>query len=407
MSPNTARKQDRRPRKARKRPRPSPPALIPGIAESCRALARRLHSRAIGWMSRGGEPRPKARRLSAGKPKQITLALQGGGAHGAFTWGVLDRLLEDGRFAFEGISATSAGAMNAAILAQGLTAGGNDGAREALAQFWRRISLVALASPIRPTWFDRVFGGYSLDLSPSYAAFDLLTRHLSPYQFNPSNLNPLREVLQGSIDFERLRRDAATKLFIAATNVRNGKVKIFETAEVSADVLLASACLPLLFQAVEVDGEHYWDGGYTGNPAIFPLIYHCRSPDVVIVHINPIEREEIPTTAREIIDRANAITFNSSLMREMRVIQLVTDMIDRGQVKNGQVKSGQLRRMLIHSIEAPDVMDGLGVSSKLNPAWDFLAYLRDVGRDRAGAWLDANYERIGRDSTVDIRTRFT
>jgi NTE family protein len=405
MSPNTVQTQDRRPRKARKQPAAAPQALIPNIARSCRTLARRLGVRALAWMNRGpargAKPRPKARRLSAGKPKQITLALQGGGAHGAFTWGVLDRLLEDGRFAFEGISATSAGAMNAAVLAQGLTAGGNDGAREALAQFWRRISLVALASPIRPTWFDRVFGGYSLDLSPSYAAFDLLTRHLSPYQFNPSNLNPLREVLQGSIDFERLRRDAATKLFIAATNVRNGKVKIFETAELSADVLLASACLPLLFQAVEVDGEHYWDGGYTGNPAIFPLIYHCKSPDVVIVHINPIERDEVPTTAREIIDRANAITFNASLMREMRVIQLVTDMIDRG-----QVKTGQLRRMLIHSIEAPDVMDGLGVSSKLNPAWDFLAYLRDVGRERAGAWLEANYERIGRDSTVDIRTRF-
>ena len=405
MSPNAVQTQARRPRKPRKQPPSAPQALIPSIARSCRTLASRLSNRALAWMNpgpaRGAKPRPKSRRLSASKPKQITLALQGGGAHGAFTWGVLDRLLEDGRFAFEGISATSAGAMNAAVMAHGLAAGGNDGAREALEQFWRRISLVALASPIRPTWFDRVFGGYSLDLSPSYAAFDLLTRHLSPYQLNPSNLNPLREVLQGSIDFERLRRDAATKLFIAATNVRNGKVKIFETAEVSADVLLASACLPLLFQAVEIDGEHYWDGGYTGNPAIFPLIYNCRSPDVVIVHINPIERDGVPTTAREIMDRANAITFNSTLMREMRVIQLVTELID-----SGEVRSDRLRRVLIHSIEAPEVMDGLGHSSKLNPAWDFLAYLRDVGRERTGAWLEANYERIGRDSTVDIRSRF-
>ena len=333
--------------------------------------------------------------------KHINLALQGGGAHGAFTWGVLDCLLEDGRFAIDGISATSAGAMNAAVVTQGLMIDGADGARRALEHFWRRISHISAASPIQSTWFDRMFGGYSLDLSPAYQTFELMTRLLSPYQLNPANLNPLRELLLDTVDFDRLRECTITKLFIAATNVRTGKVKVFETKELSADVLLASACLPYLFQAVEVDGQHYWDGGYMGNPAIFPLIYNCQSADVVIVHINPIERDELPTNARDILNRINEISFNSSLMRELRAIQFVTDLID-----DGHIKDGHLKKMLIHSIEAQDVMSGLGVSSKLNPDWDFLTYLRDVGRERTQAWLDANYDSIGNQSTVDIRARF-
>jgi NTE family protein len=335
------------------------------------------------------------------KPKAVNLALQGGGAHGAFTWGVLDRLLEDGRLAIDGISATSAGAMNAAVVAQGLLEGGPDTARAALERFWRRISLMAAASPVQQSWFDRLFGGYSLDFSPSYQFFDFMTRVLSPYQFNPSDINPLRELLVESIDFERLRAAGGVKLFVAATNVRSGRIKVFETRELSANVLLASACLPLMFRAVEIDGQHYWDGGYMGNPAIFPLIYGCDSPDVVIVHINPIERQELPTTARDILNRMDEISFNSSLMREMRAIQFVTDLID-----SGRLKDGQLKRMLIHSIEAQDVMAGLGVSSKLNPDWDFLNHLRDVGRARTDQWLALHYGRIGRESTVDLRVNF-
>jgi NTE family protein len=339
---------------------------------------------------------------AADNRKAINLALQGGGAHGAFTWGVLDRLLEDGRLSLEGISATSAGAMNAAIVAQGLMAGGNEAARHALDHFWRRVSHMArVTSPVQPSWFDRVFGGWSLDLSPSYVMFDFLTRMFSPYQFNPGNYNPLRELLLDTIDFERLRQCEATKLFIAATNVRTSKVKIFEMHEVSVDVLLASACLPFLFQAVEIDGEPYWDGGYMGNPAIFPLIYHCGSRDIVVVHINPIERAETPTTARDILNRINEISFNSSLMREMRAVEFVTRLIDEGKVTNGHLK-----KMHIHSIEAQDVMTGLGVSSKLNPDWEFLTYLRDVGRERASQWLDANFDRIGNASTVDISAKF-
>jgi NTE family protein len=333
--------------------------------------------------------------------KSINLALQGGGAHGAFTWGVLDRLLADGRFVIDGISATSAGAMNAAVVAQGLLEGGPEAARRDLEQFWRRVSLMAAAGPLQQSWFDRLFGGHGLEFSPSYQMFDFMTRVLSPYQFNPSDINPLRELLVDSIDFERLRAGGGIKLFVAATNVRTGKIKVFETRELSANALLASACLPLMFRAVEIDGQHYWDGGYMGNPAIFPLIYNCDSCDVVIVHINPIERDELPTNARDILNRMDEISFNSSLMRELRAIQFVTDLIDKDRLKNGQLK-----RMLIHSIEAQDVMTGLGVSSKLNPDWDFLTHLRDVGRARTDRWLDLNYERIGRESTVDLRASF-
>jgi NTE family protein len=291
--------------------------------------------------------------------------------------------------------------MNAAVLAQGLMAGGADAARKGLAAFWRRVSLLAAPSPIQQTWFDRLFGGYNLDYSPSYQMLDFMTRVWSPYQFNPTDISPLRELLVETIDFEQLRRCEDVKLFVAATNVRSGKIKVFETQELTAGVLMASACIPLMFQAVEIDGEHYWDGGYMGNPALFPLIYGCTSPDVIIVHINPIERDGVPTDAPDILNRINEISFNSSLMREMRAIQFVTDLIDQGRIKDGSLK-----RMLMHSIEAQDVMGRLGVSSKLNPDWGFLTYLRDVGRERAEEWLDCNYDRIGAESTVDVRARF-
>ena len=338
---------------------------------------------------------------AASNAKPVNLALQGGGAHGAFTWGVLDRLLEDGRIRLDGISATSAGAMNAAVLAQGLMAGGPDAARTGLHAFWRRVSLLAASSPIQQTWFDRLFGGYNLDYSPSYQMLDFMTRVWSPYQFNPTDVSPLRELLMETIDFERLRTCEDVKLFVAATNVRSGKIKVFETQELSVSVLMASACIPLMFQAVEIDGEHYWDGGYMGNPALFPLIYGCTSPDVIIVHINPIERDDVPMDAPDILNRINEISFNSSLMREMRAIQFVTDLIDQGRIKDSSLK-----RMLMHSIEAEDVMGRLGVSSKLNPDWGFLTYLRDIGRERTQEWLDCNYDRIGAESTVDVRARF-
>ena len=222
--------------------------------------------------------------------RTINLALQGGGAHGAFTWGVLDRLLDEPNLSFEGIVATSAGAMNAAVLAYGLAEGGRRGAQKALANFWRRVSHAAAFSPLQPSPFDRMTGSRSLEHSPAFMVFDMVTRLMSPYQFNPFNVNPLRSVLEQSIDLAALRMSRCpVKVSVCATNVRTGKVKVFSNDELSIDALMASACLPFLFQAVEIDGEAYWDGGYMGNPAIFPLIYSCATPDVLIVHINPIE----------------------------------------------------------------------------------------------------------------------
>jgi NTE family protein len=335
------------------------------------------------------------------KAKPINLALQGGGAHGAYTWGVLDRLLEDERLEIDAISGTSAGAMNAAVLADGYEAGGREGARQALETFWRRISDASRYSPLQPTVFDRLLGGWNMDHSPAFAFFDLMTRTLSPYQFNPLNQNPLRDVLKDSIDFDRLARGTKVKLFLSATNVRTGKVKVFGAGEISTEALLASACLPFMFQTVEIGGEPYWDGGYMGNPSLFPLIYGADSNDVVIVQINPLGSSEIPRTAHEIMNRVNEISFNSSLMREMRAVAFVTHLLD-----SHQLDEKKYRRMYMHWIEAESEMRGLGVSSKLNADLEFLLHLRDLGRRTAGAWIDAHFDRIGRESTVDIREKF-
>jgi NTE family protein len=334
--------------------------------------------------------------------KTINLALQGGGAHGAFTWGVLDRLLQDERIAIEGIAATSAGAMNATVFAYGLTVGGRQAARSALTEFWRRVSKVACWSPLQPSLFDLWLGDDSLSRSPAFVMFDLMARVLSPYEFNPWNWNPLGVVLNDSVDFNGLRESAGgTKLFLCATNVRTGKLKIFSGREITADAVLASACLPFLAQAVEIDGEAYWDGGYMGNPAIFPLIYECQSRDVLIVHINPLKRQEIPKSAADILNRIHEISFNSSLMREMRAISFVSRLIDEQKINDGS-----LRKILIHSIFADDVTSRLGVASKYNASWRFLTRLRDVGRASAEAWLAANYDHLGHQSTVDLPAVF-
>ena len=347
--------------------------------------------------NRTATPRAIRGAASAVQTKTINLALQGGGAHGAFAWGVLDMLLEDGRLEIEGISATSAGAMNGAVMACGFVEGGREGARKALSDFWRRIANAACASPLQPSLLDRMMSKHGLDFSPAFQTFDLLVRLFSPYQFNPLNFNPLRGILEQSVDFARLRESSAIKLFLSATNVRSGKVRLFRNAEITADAVMASACLPLLFQAVEIEGEAYWDGGYMGNPAIFPLIYECSSADVVVVHINPIARPEVPKTAAEILNRIDEISFNSSLMREMRAIAFVTRLID-----DGSVKEGTMKRMLIHSIAAEGFMQRLGVNSKLNADWDFLTHLRDAGRAKAAEWLAANFQHLAKRSTTDF-----
>jgi NTE family protein len=345
------------------------------------------------------DARTRAKRGTSARveTKTINLALQGGGAHGAFAWGVLDRLLEDERIAVEGLSATSAGAMNAVTLAYGMTLGGREGAKKALMQFWRRVAHAGMISPLQPSWFEKLQHDHSLENSPAFVAFDLISRLYSPYQFNPMNYNPLRKVLEQTVDFERLRQASAVKLFLSATNVRTGKVKVFGNDELSADAVMASACLPFMFQAVTINGEDYWDGGYMGNPAIYPLIYRCESRDIVVVHINPIERLETPTTARDILNRINEISFNSSLMREMRAIAFVTKMID-----DGVIEEGRMKRMLIHAIDAQDFMRELGVASKMNADWEFLTHLRDVGRERAEQWLETHFEAVNARTSIDL-----
>jgi NTE family protein len=330
--------------------------------------------------------------------KTINLALQGGGAHGAFGWGVLDRLVEDERLDIDGISATSAGSINAVVYAHGRMQGDRKGARDALEGFWRKVSESGQKySPLQGyAWTE----GSNLNYAPGYLMFESMIRSLSPYQFNPFDFNPLREVLAQCVDFGALPGCKCVELFISATNVRTGKIRVFRNHEVTLDSVMASACLPQLFRAVKVDGEPYWDGGFMGNPALFPLFYHTQSRDVVIVHINPIERPGEPMTAPEIQDRVNEITFNSSLLRELRVVAFVTKMIDEGWVKDEYL--GRLKRVLMHSISADDALLGLPVASKLNTDWTFLSHLRDLGRDAAGAWLEQNYKHLGERSTVDL-----
>ncbi len=326
---------------------------------------------------------------------QVDLGLQGGGAHGAFTWGVLDRLLEEPWLQFDGISGTSAGAMNAVVMADGLTAGGPEGARAALEQFWKRVSDAALLSPLRRGPLEMLTGSWTLDFSPVFAALDLAARVLSPYDTNPLGSNPLRDVLSDSVDFARITR-APIKLFVTATNVRTGRGRIFRNADLTPDVLLASACLPTMFQAVEIDGEAYWDGGYSGNPSMAPLIRECTSSDTILVQINPIERPGTPRTAREIHNRLNEIAFNSTLIKEMRAAALLRHVADPGSGE-GAVWA----KMRVHRI-ASDVMLDLGYSSKLRAEWGFFCMLRDEGRRAASAFLEAHVGDLGVRSTLDV-----
>jgi NTE family protein len=339
---------------------------------------------------------------SSNQVRTINLALQGGGAHGAFTWGVLDRLLDEKDLAFEGLSATSAGAMNAAAFACGLAVDGREGARRSLSDYWKRVSEAARLGPLQPTPIDRMLADHKLSWSPIFSLIGFVTRMLSPYQFNPANYNPLRDVVEQSIDFDVLQRpDCPVKLFLSATNVRTGKVKIFAGEEISVDAVMASACLPTMFHAVEIDGEAYWDGGYMGNPAIFPLIYGCKSADVVVVHINPLFREEVPRSADDILNRINEISFNSSLMREMRAVSFVTRLVTQKRVVDGGLK-----HVLVHSISDDGFMSALTPTSKYNADWDFLTFLRDQGRKCADAWLAKNFVKLGVESSVDLEKEY-
>jgi len=325
----------------------------------------------------------------------VDLALQGGGAHGAFTWGVLDRLLEERWLEVDGVSGTSAGAMNAAVLADGHAAGGAEGARAALEEFWASVSRAALMSPLRRTPLDVLLDRWTLDHSPVFVAMDIASRLFSPYDLNPGGSNPLRDILAERIDFDRLGR-ARIKVFVTATNVRTGRGRVFRNREITPEVMLASACLPTLFQAVEVNGEAYWDGGYSGNPTITPLVRECDSRDTILVQINPVERPGTPRSARDILNRLNEVSFNAVLLKELRMIALMRQVANPGD-REGALWAG----MRIHRV-ASDLMVDLGYSSKLNAEWEFLCMLRDEGRRSAEAFLAAHRQDLGRSSSLDL-----
>jgi NTE family protein len=325
----------------------------------------------------------------------VDLALQGGGSHGAFTWGVLDRLLEEPWLKIEAISGTSAGAMNAAVLVSGFLKGGARGAREALDTYWERVAESARYSPIQRSIFDRLMNRWSLDTSPGYVMMDLMSRLVSPYNLNPFGYNPIRSILEDCIDFGHLN-DAPIKLFITATSVRTGRGKIFRNKEITPDVLLASACLPTLFQAIEIDGEPYWDGGYAGNPTISPLVRESEAYDVILVQINPRERLDTPRSAGDILDRLNEISFNAPLMKELRMIALLRQAVDPGTGEGCRWAKMRTHRILT------DKLVEFGASSKLNAEGRFLRVLKDEGRKAAEEFLQSRGDDIGKRSTADL-----
>ena len=325
----------------------------------------------------------------------VDLALQGGGSHGAFTWGVLDRLLEEPWIRIEAISGTSAGAMNAAVLVDGFSRDGAAGARAALDAYWRRVSRAAAFSPLQRSPIERMLGRWTLDTSPAYLAIDMMSRIFSPYDLNPTGFNPLRQVLADSIDFERLA-SSPIKLFITATNVNTGRGHIFRNSQITPDVLLASACLPTMFRAIEIDGEPYWDGGFAGNPTITPLVRESDACDTILVQINPRERRDKLRRAGDILDRLNEISFNAPLMKELRMIALLRQAADPG---SGE--GARWARMRTHRIMS-DRLAEFGASSKLNAEWEFLALLKEEGRNSAEAFLAAHGADVGQRSSTDL-----
>ncbi|MGO9392679.1 patatin-like phospholipase family protein [Rhodoblastus sp.] len=328
--------------------------------------------------------------------KKINLALQGGGAHGAFTWGVLDKLLEDGRLQLDGVSGTSAGAMNAVSLAEGMRKEGVEGARDQLAKFWRAASLDGGFAPVQRDIMEGVLNFWNA--TPIATIFQQAAGMLSPYEMNPLNINPLRNVLAAQVDFAALRASDHLKLFIAATNVESGKVRVFHRPELTIDMVVASACLPTVFRAVMIDGVPYWDGGFMGNPVLFPFFYETETTDVVLVQINPIERKGTPESVAEILGRIDEITFNSSLLQEFRAIDFVARLIAEGRLEGTNYKCIRL-----HVIEAQDELNKFGAASRMRSDYDFFVQLRDIGRRAAQKFLDAHFNDVGVRATLDLR----
>ncbi|WP_258867918.1 patatin-like phospholipase family protein [Alkalilimnicola ehrlichii] len=343
----------------------------------------------------------RIRRFTRPKTAHLNLALQGGGAHGAFTWGVLDRLLEEEWLVLDGLSGTSAGAMNAVVLASGWLNGGRVGAKTALHGYWRAVSNTARMGPLQAGPLEYLIHGWNRDWSPAYIMLSALTKMASPYQLNPTGFNPLRRLLESHVDFERLRNNKRIKLFIAATNVQSGMLKLFRTHELSVDAVLASACLPLLFHAIRIEEAHYWDGGYTANPPLLPLMRECRSRDLLLVQLEPLWRGRVPTRLQEIVDRSNEIAFNANLLNELQVLAALEGPPGCFPIRRSRLGLLPVRYRL-HHLETEGVIEGMGRTSRINADWSFLLHLRDLGRQQADAWLEAHKGDIGRRSTMTL-----
>lgn len=338
-------------------------------------------------------------------PRPINLAIQGGGSHGAFAWGILDALLQDGRFAPAAITATSAGAMNAVVAAYGLMKGGPEGARTLLEQFWRRISdSRGPFSPVSMNAMRSFWDPFNLMGDGVFQWFNAMTHVASPYEFNPWNFNPLRDALKATVDFDDLRKGCPIRLFLSTTDVRSGRVRVFRTEEITADVVLAAACLPYLFQAVETAGGAYWDGGYVANPALFPIFYEDLPNDILICHINPMHREAVPRTSVDIMDRLNEISINASLVAELRAIAFVQNLVKQDQLRD-DVRE-RYRDINVHSIKADGPLGDLGVATKFRTDWPFLTDLKARGEESARAWLAACAECVGVRSSVDLSAEY-
>lgn len=332
------------------------------------------------------------------KVKKIDLALQGGGAHGAFSWGVIDRLLDDNNIEIDGICGTSAGAMNGVCTSYGLNKGGKNLAKHLLVKFWHRISEAGKLSMLQPSWIDKMVSPGNMDYSPMYKMFSMTSENLSPSQFNPLGLNPLEKILNDLIDFDELHRMSPPKLFVCATNVKTCKPKVFGPNEISSKAVLASACLPYLYKAVEIDGEYYWDGGYMGNPPLTPLTKHTEgTDDILLVQINPFNIDVVPSTIEEIKDRVNEISFNSSLTLEIKNLEFINSLVEKGITLDGKLK-----KINLHSISADNSLGDLNLSSKLNTSWDFLMHLKNLGYAACNTWIENNFDNIGNNSTFKL-----
>jgi NTE family protein len=330
--------------------------------------------------------------------KKIDLALQGGGSHGAYSWGVIDRLLDDDRIEIDGVCGTSAGAMNGVCTVYGLSKGGRNLAKHTLVKFWHKISEAGKLSLLQPTWLDKFLSPGNMDYSPLYKFFSATAENLSPQQFNPLGYNPLETILTSLIDFDELQKISPPRLFVCATNVKTCEAKIFGPKEITAKAILASACLPYLFNAVEIDGEHYWDGGYMGNPPLSPLTQNTEgTDDILLVQVNPFKINTVPSNVEEIKDRVNEISFNSSLVLEIKHLEFINTLVDKGIDLDGALK-----KINLHCLSSDNALADLNLSSKLNTNWDFLMHLKNKGYEACNNWLEKNYNNIGKKSTLTL-----